>query len=148
MATHSSILAWKIPWTGQPGWLEPMELQSQTGLRLTDFRVVASSICAVYSQLLSHVWLFGTPRTLACQAPLSMEFSQARILEWFAILFSRGSSQPKYRTGLSCIVSRFFINWATREACQCYIGLDILLLLILWPGVSHLKFFESQSLNL
>ena len=55
MATHSSILAWKIPWTGQPGWLEPMELQSQTELRLTDFRVVASSICAVYSQSLSHV---------------------------------------------------------------------------------------------
>ena len=21
MATHSSILAWKIPWTGKPGWL-------------------------------------------------------------------------------------------------------------------------------
>ena len=35
MATHSSILAWKIPWTGKPGRLESMsiELQSQTRLR-------------------------------------------------------------------------------------------------------------------
>ena len=27
MATHSSILAWKIPWTEEPGRLQPMGLQ-------------------------------------------------------------------------------------------------------------------------
>ena len=27
MATHSSILAWKIPWTGEPGGLQSMGLQ-------------------------------------------------------------------------------------------------------------------------
>ena len=27
MATHSSTLAWKIPWTGEPGGLWSMELQ-------------------------------------------------------------------------------------------------------------------------
>ena len=27
VATHSSILAWKIPWTEQPGRLQSMELQ-------------------------------------------------------------------------------------------------------------------------
>ena len=27
MATHSSILAWKIPWTGKPGVLQSMESQ-------------------------------------------------------------------------------------------------------------------------
>ena len=27
MATHSSILAWKIPWTVEPGRLQPMGLQ-------------------------------------------------------------------------------------------------------------------------
>ena len=27
MATHSSILAWKIPWTEEPGRLQPMESQ-------------------------------------------------------------------------------------------------------------------------
>ena len=32
MATHSSILAWRIPWTGQPGGLQFMGSQSQTQL--------------------------------------------------------------------------------------------------------------------
>ena len=27
IATHSSILAWRIPWTGEPGGLEYIELQ-------------------------------------------------------------------------------------------------------------------------
>ena len=27
MATHSSILAWEIPWTEQPGGLQSMDLQ-------------------------------------------------------------------------------------------------------------------------
>ena len=27
MATHSSILVWRIPWTEEPGGLQPMELQ-------------------------------------------------------------------------------------------------------------------------
>ena len=27
MATHSSILAWEIPWTEEPGGLQPMGLQ-------------------------------------------------------------------------------------------------------------------------
>ena len=25
MATHSSILAWRIPWTEEPGWLQSVE---------------------------------------------------------------------------------------------------------------------------
>ena len=33
MATHSSILAWRIPWTEQPGGLQSMGLQSQTQLK-------------------------------------------------------------------------------------------------------------------
>ena len=41
---------------------------------------------------------------------------QARILEWVAISFSRGSSQPRDRTQVSCIAGRFFTIWATREA--------------------------------
>ena len=27
MATHSSTLAWKIPWMKEPHWLQPMRLQ-------------------------------------------------------------------------------------------------------------------------
>ena len=41
---------------------------------------------------------------------------QARVLEWVAISFSRGSSQPRDRTQVSCIAGRRFTVWATREA--------------------------------
>ena len=27
MATHSSVLAWRLPWTEEPGGLQPMGLQ-------------------------------------------------------------------------------------------------------------------------
>ena len=35
MTTHSSTLAWKVPWTEEPGRLQSMGSQSQT--RLSDF---------------------------------------------------------------------------------------------------------------
>ena len=38
-----------------------------------------------------------------------------RILEWVAYSFSRGSSQPRNQTQVSCIADRFFTIWATRE---------------------------------
>ena len=38
------------------------------------------------------------------------------VLEWVAHPFSRGSSQPRNRTEVSCITGRFFPRWATREA--------------------------------
>ena len=41
---------------------------------------------------------------------------QARILEWVAVPFSRGSSQPRDRTQVSHIAGRFFTSWATRES--------------------------------
>ena len=40
---------------------------------------------------------------------------QARILEWIAIPFSRGSSQPRDRTQVSCTAGRFFTIWATES---------------------------------
>ena len=41
---------------------------------------------------------------------------QARILEWVAISFSRGSSQPRDKTQVSCIAGSFFTIWTIREA--------------------------------
>ena len=41
---------------------------------------------------------------------------QARILEWVAFPFSRGSSQPRDQIQFSHIVDEFFTTWATREA--------------------------------
>ena len=41
---------------------------------------------------------------------------QARILEWTAFPFSRGSSWLRDWTGIYCIAGRFFTNWDMREA--------------------------------
>ena len=41
---------------------------------------------------------------------------QARILEWVAYPFSRGSSQPRNWTGVSHIAGRKFTSWTTGEA--------------------------------
>ena len=39
---------------------------------------------------------------------------QPRILEWVAFPFSRGSSQPRDWTQVSCIAGKFLTSWATR----------------------------------
>ena len=43
------------------------------------------------------------------------EILHAKVLEWVAISFSRGSSQPKDWAQVSCIAGRFFTNWINRE---------------------------------
>ena len=85
---------------------------------------------------------------------------QARILEWVAMPFSRGSSQPRDQPQVSCIAGRFLINWATREAPALTIDpLKILLKLshCLWsarvlPSLQNLNkllliLIESQNVN-
>ena len=44
---------------------------------------------------------------------------QARVLEWGAISFSRGSSQPRDWPQVSCIAGSCFTLWATREYTIC-----------------------------
>ena len=50
---------------------------------------------------------------------------QARILEWIAIFFSKGSSRPRDRAQVSCIAGRFFTIWATGEAHIQYVCIYI-----------------------
>ena len=64
---------------------------------------------------------------------------QARILEWVATPFSRGSFQPRDRTWVSCIAVRFFTIWATREAL-CYI-------FFIYEALCYI-FFNNEILNL
>ena len=49
--------------------------------------------CVCILNHFSHVRLFVTPWSVACQPPLSMEFFQARILEWVTIPSSRDISK-------------------------------------------------------
>ena len=45
--THSSILAWRIPWTEEPGGLQSMELQSQTRLSDQHFYIIVWSLITI-----------------------------------------------------------------------------------------------------
>ena len=72
------------------------------------------------AESLSHLRLFATPHTVACQAPLFMGILEARILEWFAMPPSRVSLQPRDRTQVSHIAGRFFTVWATSEPITKY----------------------------
>ena len=63
---------------------------------------------------------------------------QVRILEWFAIPFSRGSSRHRNWNWVSCIAGRFFTIWATgkslidegRNKIQCIYDITLLYLVM------------------
>ena len=57
-----------------------------------------------------------------CSLPGSsvLGICQPRILEWTAISFSRGSSQPRNRMQVSCIAGRLFTTWATRVVLRVF----------------------------
>ena len=74
------------------------------------------SICkCMCVQLLSYVQLSVTPWTAVHQASLSMVILQARMLEWVASAFSRGSSWHRNRTQVSGRGRWIFYHGATRE---------------------------------
>ena len=133
MATHSSNLAWEIPWREEPGSYSPWGCRVRhdwatythiSRCNLVGMQVklawfsdsLGKSVCA---RLLSRVWLFVTPWTVAHQVPLVHGIFQARLLEWVAISYSRASARPRDRTRVSrfsWIAGRFFTHWADREA--------------------------------
>ena len=70
----------------------------------------------VVVQLLSRVQLFC--KLIDCSPPGSSVCGifQARILEWVAISFSRGSSRPTDRTHVSCSGRQVLYHWASWES--------------------------------
>ena len=116
MATHSSILAWEISWTEEPGEPEAMELQESDMTEHTcthtnsfkSFQISTKSqgaseenppvlICWSFldyrppQSVLSDVQLFSDSRDCSLPGSSVHEISQARILAWVAISFSRVS---------------------------------------------------------
>ena len=67
----------------------------------------------------------AAPWTVARQTPLFHSISQASILESVTIFFSRGSSQPKDWTLVSCIGRQILYHWATREAIVVFYSVGI-----------------------
>ena len=68
--------------------------------------------------LLSCVQLFRDLMDCSPQGSSVHGISQARILEWVAISFCRGSSWPRDRTGISCIARQILYTWVTRRRFQ------------------------------
>ena len=100
IATHSSILAWRIPWAEEPGRLQSMKFSRPEYWSRQPFP--------------SPVDLpkpGNEPRSPTMQAnslPAEPQ-GRPRILEWVAHSFSSGSSQPRNQMGVFCIASRFFL---------------------------------------
>ena len=80
-----------------------------------------------------------------CSPPGS--FVQPRILQWVAIPFSRGSSQTRDGTQVSCIAGRFLTIWATREAHVCMLNayIYIYICLIFTFLYLHLSYFSDGA---
>ena len=70
-------------------------------------------------EFFSHLFLYARRLcdTMNCSLPGSSVHGifQARIREWVAISFSRGSSRPRDQNRVSCIVCRFFTIRVTRK---------------------------------
>ena len=104
-ATPSSILAWRIPWTEQPDGLQSTALQ-RVRHDWSDLAHGHINKCVLVAQ--SCLTLYGP---MYCSPPGTSAHGilQARILEWVAIPFSRGSLWPRGWTWVSCFAGGFFI---------------------------------------
>ena len=71
-----------------------------------------SFILHLVSVMSDHLW----PRDCSLPGSSIHGILQARTLEWEASPFSRGSSQPRDQTWVSCIAGEFFTIWTTRES--------------------------------
>ena len=71
---------------------------------------------------------------------------QARVLEWVAISFSRGSSQLRDQTWVSRIVGRHFTVWATREQNKTLSNTETLYFLLFLSFI-HREYFPQWVHN-
>ena len=134
MVTYSCIFAWEISWTEEPGGLLSMRSQWVGHNWATNISTFIQN-CILYHRLKQngssqsrelllflHFPTFWKWKSQSCSTlcdPMDCKVHgilQARILELVAFPFSRGSSQPRDQTQVSCIAGGFFTSWATREA--------------------------------
>ena len=105
MTTHSSILAWRVPWTEEPGGLQSKRV-AKSQSRLSAHARIAALQRGGGTVTESYLTLCDP---MDCSPPGSSVHGilQARILEWVAMSSSRGSSQPRDQTQVSLIAGGF-----------------------------------------
>ena len=125
MATHSSTLAWKIPWTEEPGRLQSMGLLRVRHDWATSLSFFTFHFHALEKEMAAHssVLAWRSPGTGEPGGLPSMglhrvghDWSDLAAVAAAAIPFSRGSSWPLDRTWVFHIAGGSFTVWATREA--------------------------------
>ena len=98
MATHSSILAWKISWTEEPDGLQSWACkQSDISEWLT---LSHTCCCCSVTQLCPTLW---DPMDYSLLISSVHGIILTKILEWVAMYSSRGSSQFSIWTHVSCV---------------------------------------------
>ena len=78
--------------------------------------LLSSSLACMHTRSLQSCPTLCGPMDYSLPGSSVRRILQARILEWVAILFSRGSSRPRDWTQVSCITGRFFTVGATSKA--------------------------------
>ena len=69
--------------------------------------------------LVAQSWpTFSNPMDCSLPGSSVHRILEARILDWIAISFSKESSQSRDWTWITCIASRLFTVWATREVLR------------------------------
>ena len=133
MATHSSILAWKIPWTEVPGRLQSIGSQRvrhdwETSLSLSCIGEGNGNPlqCSCLENLRDgRAWwaaIYSVTQSWTRLTRLSRSSSSSRATREAHEYWSRSpipspgaSSLPRSQTRVSCIAGRLFTSWATRE---------------------------------
>ena len=109
---------WGMLWLGPPLWVSWQEGLTPTWLAVwPEVHACCGPTggCCYYAYVLSRVWLFVTPCTVARQAPLSMGLSRQECWNGFChaclqgIFLTQGSNLHLQHC------RRFFTVWATRE---------------------------------
>ena len=95
---------------------------------------------ATWEVPLSHIWLFCARMDCSLLGSSVHGISQARILEWVTISFSKGSFWPKDRIHF-CISRRVLYHWATEDILKKLTGVQTPDLL------SHLRQTEGLELE-
>ena len=120
VATHSCILAWKIPWTEEPGRLWSMGSEKGRS-NLVNKQHQLYSAC-VHAKLLQSCQLFVTLWAVAHQAPLSMGFSRQEYRSRLPCLLQGIFPAQVSNLHLLCLLQLpggFFTTNATWEAHIC-----------------------------
>ena len=95
----------------------------------TQVSCITGQFFAIWATREAHICICEVKVTQSCQTLCDLTdyrvhgILQTRILEWVAFPFSRGSSQPRDRTQVPCIVDRFFFtSWATGKPIYMYMS--------------------------